>query len=82
MQASSSCHKQGLLSSCSVRASHCSGFSCRVWALGRVGLVAVTLGLLSAASVSMAHGLSCPEACGTRDPPGLNPCPLYWQADS
>ena len=25
----SSCREQGLLSSCSVRASHCSGFSCR-----------------------------------------------------
>ena len=32
---SSSCRDWGLLSSCAVRASHCSGFPwCRAWALG------------------------------------------------
>ena len=31
----SNCSKQGLFSSCTARASHCSGFSCcRAWALG------------------------------------------------
>ena len=34
----SSCGEQGLLSSCSVQASHCSDFSCcGAWALGHVG---------------------------------------------
>ena len=34
----SSCGKQGLCYSCSVRVSHCSGFSCcRAWALGPLG---------------------------------------------
>ena len=34
----SSCGKWGLLPSCSVQASHCSGFSCgRAWALGCAG---------------------------------------------
>ena len=34
----SSCSKQGLLSSCGVQASHCSGFShCGTWALGPSG---------------------------------------------
>ena len=45
----SSCREQGLLSSCSVWASHCSGFSCETPALG------------AQASVVVKHGLSC---CG------------------
>ena len=41
MQAFSSCSEQGLLSSCSARASHCSGLSCwAAWALEHMGLVA------------------------------------------
>ena len=36
-QAFSSCGEKGLLSSCSVRTSHCGGFSCwGAWVLGRV----------------------------------------------
>ena len=30
----------------------------------------------------VAHGLSCPEACGIFPDQGLNPCFLHWQADS
>ena len=44
---------------------HCGGFSCRgVQALG------------SRALVVLAHGLSCPMACG------IVPCPLRWQASA
>ena len=32
--------------------------------------------------VVVAHGPSCPAACGTFPDQGSNPCPLYWQADS
>ena len=34
------------------------------------------------ASVVVAHGLSCLEACGFFPDQGSNPCPLHWQADS
>ena len=52
-------------------ASHCSGFSCcGAWVPGLAG------------SVVVAHGLSCPEACGILWDKGWNPCPLHWQADS
>ena len=53
MQAFSSCVKQGLLSSCSARASHCSGFSC--WgalALGSQALAVGSCGLSSCGSQS------------------------------
>ena len=56
---------------CSVQSSHCGGFSCcRAWALG------------TRASVVVAHGLSCSEACGIFPDQGSNPCPLHWQVDS
>ena len=35
----SSCDNWGLLPSCGMRASHCSGFPCGVQALGRMGFV-------------------------------------------
>ena len=58
-------------SSCSARASHCSGFSCwGAWALG------------AQASVAAACGLSCYLACGIFPNQGSNMCPLHWQADS
>ena len=38
--------------------------------------------LQSAGSVVVAHGLSCPVACGIFPDQGSNPCPLHWQADS
>ena len=62
----SNCGERGLLSSCSVMASHCSGFSC----CGALG------------SVVVAYGLSCPVACWIFLDQGSNPCPLHWQADS
>ena len=67
----SSCSKQGLLFSCSVLASHRSGFSCcRTWALELEG------------SVVVAHGLSCSVSCGIFPDQGSNLHPLLWQADS
>ena len=30
----------------------------------------------------MAHGLSCPVACGIVPDQGSNPCLLHWQVDS
>ena len=35
-----------------------------------------------AGSVVVAHGPSCPAACGIFPDQGSNPCPLHWQADS
>ena len=65
----SSC-EQGLLSNCSVWASHCSGFCCcGAWALGCV-----------VGSVVGARGLICSVACGIFPDQGSNLCPLHWQA--
>ena len=61
---------RGPLSSCRAWASHCSGFSCHgAQALGCAGSV-------------VAHGLSCPAACGIFPDQGSNLCPLHWQVDS
>ena len=62
----SSCREQRLPSSCGVRASHCSGFSCRAWVLGSQASVCGTWALehrLSscAAHVSVALDLPGPE---------------------
>ena len=71
MWAFSTCSKQGILSHCGARASHCSGFSCcGARALGHSG------------SVVVVHGLSCSKACGIFLAQGSNPSPLYWQTDS
>ena len=52
----SSCGEQGLLSSCDVQDSHCSGFSCcRAWAVGRPGFS-------SCGSWALEHRLN---SCGT-----------------
>ena len=67
----SSCGKQGLLSSCSARASHGGGFPC--WGAGD---------LRSVGSVLVLHGLSCPVALGIFPDQGSNLCPLHWQVDS
>ena len=54
-----------VLSRCCSKSSHCGGFSCcGTWALG------------SWVSVVVAHGLSCPEACGIFLDQGLNPVPF------
>ena len=49
------------------------------------GSVVVAHRLKSAASIVVAHGLSCSTAqkiCGIFPDQGSNPCPLHWQADS
>ena len=51
-QAFLSCSEQGLSSDCAVQAPQCSGFSC-------CGALALEQELKI-----MAHGLSCPKACG------------------
>src|SRR5699024_7625791 len=57
--------------SCCAWPSQCGGFSCsRAWALG------------ACASIAVAPGLSCSEACETFPDQGWNLCPLPWQADS
>ena len=59
----SSCGKQGLLSSCGARASHCSGFSCcRAWAQGVWASVVAAPGLSSCSSWALEHRLT---SCGT-----------------
>ena len=71
VQAFSSCNEQGLLSSCSTRASHCNGFCCcRACVLGRAG------------SVVVAHRLSCPMACEIFLDQGSKSWPLRWQVGS
>ena len=70
VQAFSSCGKWGLLPS-GAWASHWVGLSCyRARALRRVG------------SVAVAHGLSCPVACGVFPDQGSNQCSLHWQENS
>ena len=68
----SSCGKRGLLSSCIVQVSHCSGFSCcRAWALGYLGFSIAAPRLWSTGSLVVAHRLHCSKACGillTHDP--------------
>ena len=63
----------GLLSSCSVWASHCRGFSCcGAWVLGIWASVVVAQGLSSCSSWALEHRLSCSGACGIFpcQPPG------------
>ena len=69
-QASPGCSEQGMRFSGRVWAFHCCGFSCyRAWALEhRLQLVA--------------HGLSCPAACGFFPDQGWNLCPLHWEVGS
>ena len=67
-QAFSSCGEWGLLSSCGVRASHRSSFSC------------CSMALSGGAPVVVMHWLRCP--CGVFLDKGSNQCPLHWQVDS
>jgi len=89
-RAFSSCGKQGLLSSCGARSSHCGGFSCcGAWTLGypRAPVVTVT-GLSSCNNQTLVHRLnSCgAQGCSVSWEIFLtlwsNPCLLHWQADS
>ena len=73
-QAFSSCSEQGLLSSYTARASHCSGFSC--WgtrAPGHVGFRTQAWYLRCTDLVALQH--VDPE-------PGVEPVSLPWQEDS
>ena len=54
--------EQGLLSSCSVRASHCVGFSCGAWDLGARTYVIAAHGLSNCSSQALENRLS---SCGT-----------------
>ena len=80
---------QGLFSSCSVWASHCSGFCwCEAWALaaqasvlGARGLTSCSSWALDIGSTAVVHRLSCSTACGIFLDQGLNLCLLRWQAD-
>ena len=56
--------------------SRCAGLS-----LSRPLLLRST-GSRRAGSAIVAHGPSCPAACGILPDQGPNPCPLHWQADS
>ena len=67
-RAFSSCDEQGPLSSCSMRASHCSGPPF-LWK-GHAG------------SVVVVHRLSCSKVCGIFPDQGSNLHPLHWQVDS
>ena len=78
MQTFSSCGEEGLLSSWSARASHCSGFSC--WGALDLGSQASAVGPVG--SVAAARRLSCPEGCEIFPDQWLNVCPLYCKADS
>ena len=69
VRAFSSCSKWRLLSHWGAQASHCGGFS--LW----------TSGPRLVGSVVVAHGLSCPAACGIFPGQRSDPCPLHWQAD-
>ena len=55
-----------------------------LWSMGsrRSGSVVAVPGLQITGSVVVAHGLSCPEACGISLDQGLNPSLLHWQEDS
>ena len=66
-RAFSSCDEQGALSSCSMRASHCSGPQF-LWK-GHAG------------SVAVAHRLSCSKVYGIFPDQGSNLHSLHWQVD-
>ena len=93
----SSCGEWGLLSSCSMWTSPCSGFllwstgcqcegfsrcSTRAQSLQHTGSVVASRGLQSIGSVVVAHGFSSSAAVGIFQDQRLNPCLLHWQADS
>ena len=80
----SSCGERGLPSGCGAWASDCGGFPCcGARALGgSQDLLGVALGLQRRGWVVGVRGLGCTSVCGIFLGPGLNPCPLHWQADS
>ena len=60
----SSCSEQGLLSSCGMQASCCSGFSCGAQPLAHMGF-------------SSRHGAQASLPCGMWDPPGPGIEPVF-----
>ena len=52
------------------------------WTSHHGGFLPWNLGCRCMGSVVMAHGPSCPVACGIFPDQGSNPCPLSWLADS
>ena len=84
----SSCSKRGLLSSCDVQVSHCCSCSC--WLQALQASVVAARGLSSCGSQALEHSLSscgtqalcCFPAYGIFLDQGLNPCLLYYQAES
>ena len=70
LQAFFSCNEVGLLSSYGPQASHWDGFFCGAGSPEWLG------------SLAVAHGLSCPQACGIFLEQVSNLCPLHWQANS
>ena len=73
----STCYRVSSLSGCSSQTLECVGFSnCGTWAR-----YLHLMGCRAAGSVVVAHGPSCPAACGIFLDQELNPCPLHWQAD-
>ena len=78
----SSCREWGLLPSCNVLASLCSGFSCGAQTLGHMGSAVVAPEFWSSDSIVVAHGLSCSEVYGIFLNQGSNPRLLHWQVDS
>ena len=83
----SSCSERGLLSSCSVWALHCGGFSwCGAGALGQGDFSSCgSWGLEHRLnSIVVMHRLSCSTVYGIFLDEGSNPCLclLYWQLDS
>ena len=55
-------------------------WACGLQQLQHAGTVVMDCGLKSTGSVVVAHGLSCPMACGIFPDQGSNLCPLPWQA--
>ena len=80
---SSSCGKQGLLSSHSAWASHRGGISCcGARAQGCTRSSNCGSWALELSSVVVQHRLNCSKACGIFLDQGSNLCLLFWQADS
>ena len=90
VRAFSTSSKQGLLSSCTARASPSSGFPCcGPRAPGVVGFSSCGLGVsipnsrdLDHRISSLVHGIHCPKSCGIDPAQGSNPSPLHWRVDS
>ena len=73
----STCYRVSSLSGCSSQTLECVGFS----NFGTWARYLHLMGCRAAGSVVVAHGPSCPAACGIFLDQELNPCPLHWQAD-